>query len=310
MPERLFMPEQFNPETLKQEEPVLKVIISRHGPKLSAEGEKNAKAAYFKDSVVKGFETMGISPEKEGLIHIASSDVERAVDTARIFNDKLQNTKHRQGKQIRTMEDLAVPFQPKEKAKEERFAEDLDLIANMQKELKPEIKKQIEEEFPEMDEEEKEAELRNRIDMIILTRMFEDKNNEIFQTSWEELADTFAKRYFGFAKHIKLLKEMKALGKQPADEAYIEIDVSHSFPITAFLKKYLIFDDGTQAKDMEAGGFFEKTGGVIRESNNFEMEYFENDQGEPIIKIKGEFQKGKQFAGDINLLKQQYEKRQ
>jgi hypothetical protein len=37
----------------KKEELVLKIIVSRHGPKLSAEGEKNEQAEYFKKMLLK-----------------------------------------------------------------------------------------------------------------------------------------------------------------------------------------------------------------------------------------------------------------
>ena len=269
---------------------------------LSAEGEKNAKAAYFEDSVIKGFESMNISKNKEGLIHVSSSDVQRAIDSAQIINNKIKETKHRQGKTNKQEEKLAVPFQPAEDAKEKRFADDLDVIVKMQKELKPQIKKEIDNEFPNADEREKEAELRNRIDMIILTRMFEDQENKTFQTNWEELADMFAKRYFGFARHKDVLKKLKSGGKQPKEEPYIQIDVTHSLPVMAFLKKYLIFDNGEEAINMKPEDFFSKTGGIIRESGNFEMKYIEDENNKIKILVTGEFEKGKKFKGTINLI--------
>lgn len=289
-----------NPE---KEEMILKVIISRHGPKLSASGEKNALAEYFSKSVQAGFDKMNIK-EGEGLVHISTSPVKRAVDTANIYSAKIKETNHRIKENITTKESLEVPFQPIDDAEDERFADDLDLIVEMQKEIEPNIRKEIEKEFPDLTEEEKESEIRNKIDMLVLEEMFNDEEKDIhekkFKTSYIELADRFAKRYLGFSKHLSLLEHQKN-GIKQSSEPYLQIDVSHSFPITSFLKKYLIFSDGKKAEEMSSLEFFEKTGGIVRESGSFEMDYMVVN-GKKIIKIKGEFEKGREFNGTINLV--------
>jgi hypothetical protein len=293
----------YSPE---KEEVILRTIIARHGPKLTAEGEKNDLADYFDDHVIAGFENMDINKAKDGLIRVNTSDVKRAVDTANIHNEQLKKTGHRRKEYIKTNENLAVPLQPIEDAKEERFAQDLDTIMKMQSEIKPTIKDQVEKELSSLDEKEREAELRNRIDMQVLSEMFEDENredkNKKFKTSYKELADIFAKRYARLARHKNLIKKMKNDGgKQPEDEPYMQIDVTHSFPVSAFLKKYLVFDDGGKSINMESGEFFEKTGGIIRESGSFNMDYIVDDSDELKIAVKGDFSGSQPFSGEVDM---------
>lgn len=318
----------------KEREKILKVIIGRHGPKLTAEGEKNDIAEYFNEHVKKGFEQMNISKTQEGLVHIGTSEVDRAAKTAKIYAGELTDTKHRFKKE--TIKDsLTVPYQPlkdlenklSEEVKREyydndedfaaatkhkkeevkKYSEDLDTIMKMQGEIKPRIQKEVEEQFPHLDKIAREAELRNIIDMEVLTALFNDEkiDNEEekkFHTSYNDIADTFAKRYANFARHAELLKKMKTDGdKQPSEEPYIQIDISHSFSIMSFLKKYLNFEDGEKSSDMGPEEFFERTGGIIRESGSFNMNYEKNSDGSLTIVIDGEFSPGKSFEGILDM---------
>ncbi|KKR09646.1 MAG: hypothetical protein UT37_C0014G0005 [Parcubacteria group bacterium GW2011_GWA2_39_18] len=327
-----------------KKEKILKVIIGRHGPKLTAEGEKNDIAEYFNEHVKGGFEQMDISKTEEGLVHIGTSEVDRASKTAKIYANELNNTEHR-FKEEAVKDGLTVPYQPlkdlesrisKEVKREDydndadfasmleskrgeakKYADDLDTIMKMQSEIKPRIKKEIDEQFPNLDKITKEAELRNRIDMEVLAALFNDEkiNNEKekkFHTSYNDMADTFAKRYADFAKHAELLQKMKTEGgKQPLEEPYIQIDVSHSFSIMSFLKKFLNFEDGKKSADMEPEEFFERTGGIIRESGSFNMSYERNSDGTLIIAIDGEFSPDRSFKGklDMEMLKKLNQKK-
>jgi|GEM_PF-3375913 hypothetical protein len=286
--------------------PILKVIVSRHGPKLTAAGEKNAKAAYFDDQVRLGYEQMDISPEDKGLARVATSPVKRAVDTAEIQLSELEKGKHRTKDVIPRKESLAVPFQPESDASDKRFSDDLGVIVNMQKELEPRVRSEVEQEQTGVLVEEREAEIRNRIDMAVISEFFEDENrsegDKRFDTSWEELADGFAKRYAGFSRHTNMLEKARSEGgEQPKDEPYVQIDVTHSFPNTAFLKKYLVFEDGQRARDMSADEFFERTGGIIPEAGSMDMEYEGGEEKAEAIKVSGEFKPGKRFNGKIDM---------
>jgi len=291
-----------------KEKVTLRVIVFRHGPKLSAAGEKNAKAAYFDDSVRQGFEKLD-AKDGIGLARVATSPVQRAVDTANITRNELSGTSHRTKEYIRKDEKLEVPFQPLEDAKEKKFAADLGRIVAMQKEMQPIFVEEIEKNHPELHGETKEAEIRNRIDMAVLSEMFDEENYPLsarrFETTCSELADIFAKRYLGFSNHLNLLDRQKeAGGKQPVGEPYLQIDVTHSFPVMTFLKKYLVFEDGKQAEAMDSREFFERTGGIIRESGSFEMDFINSSP--PKIKVKGEFEPGKKFEGLIDLEKMKH----
>ena len=291
-----------NPEQAEKE--ILKIIITRHGPKLSAEGEKNAKAEYFDEHVKEGFKLMSIKEDEEGLIHVNTSGVSRAHDTAKIITEELSGTKHRTKKEI-IKKSLNAPYQPLGETENARYAEDLKTIIEMQAEIKQETREEIERELPDLDGKTKEAELRNRIDIRVMTEIFSDETKDDvdrkFNVSYNETADNFAKRYFGFLRHIDLLEKMKIEGRQPKREPYIQIDVSHSFQITAFLKKYLIFDDGKEAEGMGAEDFFKKTGGTIRESGSFDMDYVVGNDGELKILVKGSFTEGQSFRGQIDM---------
>lgn len=298
----------------KLEDIILRVIIFRHGPKLSAAGEKNAKAAYFDDSVRRGFGKLSMQ-EGEGLARVTTSSVKRAVDTANILQEEVGATSHQTKGYIRRDKNLEVPFQPQADAGERKFAIDLDRIVNMQKEMQPIIIEEIEKEFPDLQGEDKEAEIRNRIDMAVLSEMFDEEGNPLsarrFETTYSELADIFAKRYLGLEKHLNFLEKRREIGeKQPSSEPYMQIDVTHSFPVMAFLKKYLIFEDGDQADTMSSEEFFKRSGGIIRESGSFEMDFINSNP--PKIKVAGEFESGKKFVGliDLNKMKNAKEKKE
>lgn len=226
----------------KGKKPILKVIISRHGPKLTAAGEKNAKAAYFDDEVKAGFRRMGISEENEGLVRIATSPVKRAVDTADIQLNELKKSKHRTKDYVPNKNELAVPFQPENEVRDKRFSDDLDTIVNMQKELEPNVRTEVEQELASVPEEEREAEIRNRIDMAVLSDLFADEERtgkeRRFKTSWEELADGFAKRYAGFSRHSGMLEKARGEGsRQPNDEPYIQVGMLPTiFSLSAFIE--------------------------------------------------------------------------
>lgn len=288
---------------------VLRVVIGRHGPKLSAEGEKNAKAAYFDEHVREGYEAMDIDVKQEGLVHIGTSDVKRAVDTAEIHSNMIADTEHRYDGVVSPRENLTVPYQPAEDAEDSRYAKDLETIMEIQRELKPIISAEVEQDMSNSGQQEKEAELRNRIDMEVMSRLFADSKKDqgedrIFEMPVKAVADRFAKRYAGFARHTDLMtslhKQSEAKDIQPEDEPYLQIDISHSFPITAFLKEYLIFDDGVKAHDLSPKDFFERTGGIVRESGSIEMDYVESNDGGLMIKVQGEFEEGHAFSGILD----------
>jgi hypothetical protein len=288
------------PESLSSNEevPILKVIVSRHGPKASASGEKDKVAPYFEESVSAGFQNMNIDSEKSGLVHVATSEIKRAKDTADIYNEKVKETLHRTPDRVLPSESLGVPLQVSGAENDPRFAADLSTIISMQQELEPGVRKEIEEKFPQLDQIEKEAEVRNELDIKVCSVFFNDKEHE-FQVSYEEFADRIAERYKGFFNNIHILEGFKKDGVQPEGEPYIQIDVTHSFLVMSFLKKYLVFSDGVKALDLTPEEFFERTGGIIRESQSFEMDFINGD--ERLIKIKAEFEKGKSFEGVINL---------
>jgi hypothetical protein len=290
-----------NKEGTETEKTLLKVIIQRHGPKLSASGEKNKLAAYFAESVKQGFQATGIS-EGKGLIHVNSSPVQRAVDTATIDIGELSHTEHRFKDKSVKKEALAVPFQPLADAEDPRFARDLERIVKMQKTIEPEVREEVLLQKPDLGGEEKEAEVRNAIDMRVLTVLFNDENIEAktFETSYIELADKFATRYKGFLQHSGMLKKKKEESElQPVDEPYVQIDISHSFPVMCFLKKYLTFADGVHAEDLSPEDFFERTGGIIRESGFMEMLYVSRDN-KISVTLRGSFADGKEFSGKIS----------
>jgi hypothetical protein len=299
--------DDINKEGTETKETLLKVIIQRHGPKLSASGEKNQLATYFVDSVKHGFQTAGIS-DGESLVHVNSSPVQRAVDTALIDIDELSRTQHRLKHDVTRKEALAVPFQPLADALDHRFARDLDTIVKMQKTIESEVREEITSQHPDLQSEEKEAEIRNVIDMRVLSVLFKDEEAEekTFETSYAELADKFAVRYKGFLRHTDMLKKEKDESNfQPVDEPYVQIDISHSFPVTCFLKKYLVFADGARAENLSPEDFFERTGGIIRESGSLEMLYISKSkknskEGKVIIAVRGAFSKGQEFSGEVS----------
>jgi hypothetical protein len=284
---------------------LLKVFLQRHGPKLSASGEKNEMALYFGSSVEQGFEEMGIN-EGAGLVHVSSSPIKRALDTANIDFKKLSETGHRISERIGKQEKLVVPFQPVTGEVDEdkkRYAHDLEVIVGMQRNIEPEIRDQIEGMFPHVETEVKEAKIRNLIDMRVLSVMFneEEAKRQGIETSYEELADNLAKRYGGFLRHMGLLsRSIEESQFQPHDEPYVQIDISHSFPIMSFLKKYLVFSDGSSAKDLSPQEFFDRTGGVIKESDSLELDYESAGDGY-VVKVKGSFVVGKNFSGQLDL---------
>lgn len=265
-----------------EQDAILKIFLQRHGPKLSASGEKDEKAAYFGASVESGFEKMDIEPDSEGLAHISSSPIERARDTALIEWERLSETERRTKDGVDIKEKLATLFQSPEKATNEKYTHDFNIIVKMQEELEP-------------------AE-RNVIDTKVLKTLFDPAmaKEKGLQASYEEMADNLAARYDGFLKHINMLKRAREKGSdQPKEEPYVQIDVSHSFPIMSFLKKFLIFDDGRSAKDMNPDEFFDAVGGVIGESDSLELDYTTDEQGNNMIQVIGEFSPGKKFKGHI-----------
>ncbi len=278
-------------------EPILKVVVSRHGPKASASGEKDKVAPYFEESVSGGFERMEIDDEKTGLVHIATSPLKRAVDTAEIYNEKIKETAHRTPDRVPSKESLGVPLQGVGAESDPRLAADLQTIISMQQDLEPEVREIIEEKYPELDPINKEVEVRNLLDVKVCSILFDDKDHK-FQIPFEEFADQFAERYKGFLKNTHILEEFKKGGSQPKDEPYLQIDVTHSFLVMSFLKKYIVFADGVKASEISPEEFFERTGGILRESQSFEMDF--PAHGDKSIFIKAEFTSGQPFTGTIN----------
>lgn len=275
---------------------LLKVLISRHGPKMQAAGEKNVLASYFKEAVTKGFNDMGIE-KGAGAVHISGSPVERSKETMAIINEAA-GIERRSGEE----KTLATPFQPGAQAESREAAEDFEKLVAWQAKLEPLIRESVFKDLPQASEIEQEAEIRNRIDMEVLTAMFNeaDKTTEErkFKTTYRDLADRFASRYARFLNHLGILDKFRQQGgTQSLQTPYIQIDVSHSFPITAFLKKYLVFADGQRAEALDAKSFFEKTGGIIRESGFLRLEYCKGEP--PYVEIEAEFAPGKPFKGRI-----------
>ncbi len=180
-------------ESLEDENVVLKIILQRHGPKLDAAGEKNVKAEYFVDSVKAGFQKAEVS-EGEGLVHVSTSPVSRAIDTAEIDQDELGNTQKRTKNFVTKKTALEVPFQPSGEAPGENYVHDLDLIIKLQKGLEPEIREQVNSESEGWSEEEVEAEVRNRIDTEVNAANGNFNNiMNITENKINELEDTISK---------------------------------------------------------------------------------------------------------------------
>jgi hypothetical protein len=294
----------------KPEDIVLKVFLQRHGPKLSAAGEKNELAPYFRASVEEGFDKMGIENGK-GLVHVSGSSVKRAEDTAMIDLEKISATEHRLPNEISQEKILTTPFQPIGEAGDEKYADDLKIFLELQAAIEPAAREKVESELPNLSTEEREAEVRDLVDRGVLSVLFNEEKRKArgLQTSYEELADNLAKRYEGFWAHAGFLaSKREEEKKQPQDEPYIQIDVSHSFTIMSFLKKYLVFEDGTAAAEMTPDDFFAKTGGVIRESGFLEMDY-ELEGDKYVIKVKGEFLPPNNFSGQLKFSDQYEEKK-
>lgn len=270
-------------------EEVLTVKVMRHGPKETAEGEKDELSDNFEESVTRGWNRMGVSGDKEGLVHVKSSHLDRALKTAAIIEDKLSGTSHRLQNPDRPLED--------KKLASVISGRDVETLTRLQAELKSKYEAEIDSEGLDLTEEERETELRNRIDTEFLTRWIRD--DDLLEISTDDLADGLAIRYAGFAKHLESLKDKKHQGVQPEDEPYLQIDVSHSFPTMLFLKKYLIFADGQKAANMDPEEFFKKTDGIIPESGFFEISYNINDNGRVEISVKGKF-KDKDFSGTLS----------
>jgi hypothetical protein len=304
-------------EQKEEEKVVLRVIISRHGPKASASGEKNDRAPHFDESVRGGFAAMDIGAG-EGLVRINASPVDRAMKTGEIYMSELGKTDHRQsGKgRVSVQDHLATPYQPEGEVDQEVYARDYDRIVAMQRALEPMIRERVNREHAAWSVEEQEKQMRNEIDQYILERIFEEGDpqwagEQKFEVSYQTIADQVATRYVGFLRHIDLLAIQKRHSQSLSEErkhqsdnvVYIAIDVSHSFPIMAFLKKYLVFIDEKggelPAEAMNVGDFFNRTGGVIRESQSFVLEYVVSGNDKK-VRVSGEFEPGKKFEGVLN----------
>lgn len=293
----------------KEEEVVLRVIVARHGPKASASGEKDARAAYFGEAVQKGFSEMDLV-EGQGLVHVNTSPADRAVKTGEIHAEELTKTDHRQKTSVALRKSLGVPYGKESEAKDERFARDFNTIVTTQKAMEPVLRERVVKECPDLPPEQQEALIRNGIDRRILERLFAEddpkwQTEKLFEVSYQESADIFASRYLGFLRHTEMLKNTKEdRNVQPQDEPYISVDVSHSFPAMSFLKKYLVFIDESgdrrSALTMSPQEFFDRTGGVIRESQSFTMDYVLFGDRKT-IRVSGEFEPGKRFEGNIDL---------
>ena len=286
-------------------ETVLKIIVGRHGPKASAAGEKNELADYFTEHVSAGFEKMDI-PDNAGVAHVATSPEGRASNTAEIINTLIDDKASRTKEDTTEDERLLVRYNPK--SEDPRYVHDTQLLIEKQKATVGEIRSEVEEELAqgEYSQEEIEAEVRSRMDSRIFAEMVEDErlapDERELQVPYTELADDVAGRYARYARKIGYLKRMRdSAGQQPKDVPYLQIDVSHSYPTTAFLKKYLVFDDGVQAEKLSAEEFFDRTGGMIRESGNFSIDYVVNEGGEVIMNVSGSFDPETPFKGTIDM---------
>lgn len=268
------------------ETPILTIHLTRHGPKLDAVGEKDALAGSFGASVTEAVEGMHI-PGGEGLVHVAHSSADRAVKTAEVARAVFDQAEHRQNAGPRTEEKLTVPFQ--KGASEERHAHDFNVLVGLQGELAPGIRREIMDAHPDVSKDAQETMVRNQIDMKVLSLLFDSEHAQTLglKTGYEELADALKDRYSGFLAHTGMLERARAEGgRQPLEEPYHQVDISHSFPIMCFLKKYLVFDDGAKAVDLPAHEFFARTGGVIPESSVIELSYVK-EQGAYIVKAAG-----------------------
>ena len=287
---------------------IFKIFLQRHGPKAKATVEQNELAPYFVSSVESSSDRMVIG-KSDKKIHIATSPIDRAVNTADVDADKLSAKGHKIKNQANKVANFATPYKEPDSTMLEKYAHDSVILIDLQKNLESEARQKVEQENPDASQEEKEMMVRNIVDTELLKVVFNAESSENFglQASYEDMADNLAQRYKGFFKHIRMLD---AGGLEDSDgdkdNPYVQIDVSHAFPIMSFLKKYLVFDDGVGAEGMTADQFFDRVGGVIRESDFLEIEYVE-DGGEYFINISGEFLPAKKFNGQINF--DQYEKK-
>lgn len=282
----------------------LKVVVFRHGPKLSASGEKNERAAYFDESVKEGYASADI-PEQPINYHINTSPVERAIVTADIIKEEARQSESMPfltKDEVLKRKALGVPYGKPGEAENDAYVRDFATLVRIQKELESGVRKEVSRDMPEVSEIDREAEVRNRIDSRILTIQFaenreKDPNARQFEMSYERLADRFALRVFGFAKHFSLLESKNEARTDSTKGEYLNLDVSHSFPVMSFLKKYLVFEDGTRAYDLTGEEFFERVGGIIPESGHFTLDLRRVNE-HVTIGIEGNFH-GKVFQGTI-----------
>lgn len=280
---------------------VLKIFLQRHGPKLSASGEKNEVANYFESSVRDGFADMNLG-EGKGLAHVTSSPVLRAQKTGEIVEQELSASNRRLGNNVATQKKLKTPFQPESDVLDQKHFRDYEKLVVLQSSLEPSIRAKIMTSHKDASIEKQEALIRNEIDTEILSILFDSQTASAYglETSYEEMADALAERYRGFLRHMPILSSRKEQSDlQPKEEPYVQIDISHSFPVMSFLKKYLVFDDGVKAIESTPAEFFERVGGVIPESGSLEFDFKKRDAVYDIL-VKGSYGGGTHFSGRIN----------
>jgi hypothetical protein len=283
-------PEVYNPKSEQEKKIFLRMLLQRHGPKASSVGEKNLLADDFVESVTEGFGVMNLQ-EGIGLVRVTSSPVSRAVETAKVEQALLQDSEHR-GKEndfIPTKETLETPYQPE--YEEMKFVRDLERIAVLQEAFLQVLQAEYEDD---------QVGLKSRIDTEVLKILFDPIQSEEhgFEHTSKEVADKLAQRYQHFLVKESLITKLHDTStKQPEDEPYTQIDVTHSFSIMSLLKEYLVFADGMSAREMTGEEFLERTGGVIPESSSLELLY----KSGGIIEVKGGFFPGKAFAGTLEI---------
>lgn len=269
---------------------ILDLILMRHGPKATASGEKNELADDFNTAVDKA--SQKIAPQTEGrLTHINTSPIPRAVNTAERVNKKMQET----GEEVwlgNTINELNTPLELK--------SADLAILLQIQSTIEPKKRDLAAKESS--DPKEIEQITREKIDREVLSQIFngmmeayiDDLNlwngleiDNNFTTSTQDLAAGIEKRISDLQRHLGLLKGGQfSDGKAP----YLNVEISHSFPIMAYLRKNLVFlknDELIEAKEMEVEDFWAETGGVIVETGQIGFRFLEKD-GKILIKVTGD----------------------
>lgn len=284
-------------DVVEHGEMILDMTLMRHGPKMSAAGEKNVRADDFVTAVEKGVDDADISVGSADILHIRASTVDRAKGTGAVVDTKLRGEAAGKVKSGRDSEWLVPPHRPDNES--EAMRNDFAILVNMQKTLEPIIRKQLVEEGV-TDPADQEAQLRERLDRTILGAIFsgtvadfiQDMNARYgtaiaddFTTTTDTLSFGLEHYFSSLIRHLPALERTKAKRTTESNTTpYQQVTVSHSYPIMGYLRKHLVLEhDNTlvRASDLSPSEFFEKVGGVIPESGNVRLGF--HTQGDTTV---------------------------